>query len=197
MPARDRARWLQDEVLVEEKLDGANVAVWCDDAGYLQVAGRGGPGALDRGRQLGRLRAWAAERADALHALLAAGHAMYGEWLWLEHTLSYTRLPDYLVVLDLWSPAAGFADADERDRRVKPADLVVPPRLHTGTICDVERLERLTRRSAFTNGPAEGAVLRREHADGRFDRCKWVRVEFQPRSNEAWLQERRHNQVQT
>jgi len=193
--ARERASWLRDVVLVEEKLDGANVSIWFNDAGLLQVAGRAGPGAMDRGRQLGRLRAWAADRADEMHELLADKYALFGEWLWLKHSLRYEHLPDYLIVLDLWFPEGGFVPADERDRRAIAVGLAVPPRLHHGAIHGVDLLERLTRRAAFTAGPAEGAVLRREHRDGRFDRCKWVREGFSTRPDENWRRKQRHNRA--
>ena len=50
-------------VLVEEKLDGANVVVWLEDE-RIECALRSGVGAQDRGKQLGPLRAWLAERTD-------------------------------------------------------------------------------------------------------------------------------------
>src|SRR4051794_20391690 len=68
---------LHAPLLVEEKLDGANVAVWLDDSGSIQSALRSGLGGQDRGRQLGPLRAWLFERADRMRDLLAE-HALYG-----------------------------------------------------------------------------------------------------------------------
>lgn len=84
--SRDEAgHWLREPVTVEEKLDGANVSLWLDPMTGPQVASRGGPDAMDRAGQLGRLRAWAGERLDAVAELLADGWAAYGEWLWLRH----------------------------------------------------------------------------------------------------------------
>jgi hypothetical protein len=67
-------------VPVEEKLDGANVSLWFDE-GRLRVATRGGADAMDRAGQLGRLRAWGAERHGSLVELLEGDVAAYGEWL--------------------------------------------------------------------------------------------------------------------
>lgn len=195
VPAADRAAWLRDPVVVEEKLDGANVAVWFDDEGRVQVSGRGGLGAMDRAGQLGRLRAWAAERTVRLDELLGSGTALYGEWLWMEHSVPYDLLPDYLMVLDLWSPTAGFHPVDVRNAQAASSGLFTPPVVHAGPAGDLTKLSDLSRRSAFRRGPAEGVVLRREHIDGGFDRCKWVRDDFARKPDDGWQGRLEHNRL--
>lgn len=63
------ASLLAREVVVEEKLDGANAAMWLE-VGAVQVALRSGPGSVDRAGQLGPLRAWVGQHHDALASLL-------------------------------------------------------------------------------------------------------------------------------
>lgn len=190
----ERMNWLRRPCRVEEKIDGANVRIW--RAGLtFDVATRGGPDAMDRAGQLGRLRAWVADRHDALDRLLVGDRALYGEWLWLTHSVAYDRLPDLLVVLDLWAPESGFIGATERDRCCANTGFSVPPHLDQGPVGDVARLEGLTRRSAYRDGPAEGVILRVDHPDGRFDRCKWVRPGFAQLSDDAWAHARPTNEV--
>src|SRR5207244_11665666 len=107
---------LSRPVLVEEKLDGANVAVWLE-GGRVECALRSGLGGQDRARQLGPLRAWLAPRNDELVELLVE-NAMYAEWLYLTHTIRYDRLPAYFVGLDLWSPTGGFLHPGDPDERL-------------------------------------------------------------------------------
>lgn len=179
--------WLRQPVVVEEKLDGANVTVWADD-GRIHVAPRGGPGAMDRSRQLGRLRAWCAERDEILRPLLTPGLVVYGEWLWLRHSVHYTRLPDWLVVLDVWDPHAGFLLPHERDDCVRPLGLCVPPILFRGVLRDEATLAGLLGPSAFADeAPAEGVVCRTGQ-----DRCKVVADSFVRRPDEQWG-DREHN----
>lgn len=185
--AAEADRWLHEPVVVEEKLDGANVSLWWD--GGPRVASRGGAGAMDRAGQLGRLRAWSAERAGALEVLLADGWALYGEWLWLRHGVPYDRLPDWLVALDLWHCDSGFASLPERDRRCQEAGLVLPPRLFSGVLGCRETLVGLLGPSKAGRCPAEGVVLRA--ADGR--RCKLIAREFVRRTDEAWADQQEHN----
>jgi hypothetical protein len=72
IPVGDVAAWFEQPVVAEEKLDGANVTLWSEE-GRIQVASRAGAGAMDRGGQLGRLRAWVAEREGSLGPLVADG----------------------------------------------------------------------------------------------------------------------------
>ncbi len=182
------AHWLHEPVVVEEKLDGANVSLWWDDG--VQVASRGGVGSMDRAGQLGRLRAWAAQRAEPLQVLLADGSVLYGEWLWLRHGVAYDRLPDWLVALDLWHPEHGFADLSGRDERCARAGLCMPPRLFNGVLGSRKTVLALLRTSEFsTTYPAEGLVLRSH--DGR--RCKFVAPGFRRREDSSWADGRNHN----
>lgn len=174
-------------MVVEEKLDGANVSIWWDCG--LQIASRGGVGSQDRGNQLGRLRAWVAERATHLEPLLADGQVLYAEWLWVRHGVAYDRLPDWLVALDLWHPDRGFATLADRDSRCSHAALRVPPRLFSGVLHDQQTLLGLLDTSRFGSGPAEGLVLRT--TDGR--RCKVVAPGFVRRDDDAWSGPQEHN----
>lgn len=126
---------------------------------------------MDRAGQLGPLRGRVGAAHDQLASLLAGGWVLYGEWLWLAHSVHYNRLPDHLVVLDLWHPESGFADLAERARA---RGLVVPPRLFTGVLGSMDALLGLMGTSRFGTAPMEGVVLRRD--DGA--RCKVLRPGF-------------------
>lgn len=185
-----RTRLLSRELLVEEKLDGANVVIWPTD-GWVDCALRSGPGAMDRAGQLGPLKAWIAGHGEALRSVLGSDTAMYAEWLLLRHTVAYDRLPSHLVVLDLWT-ADGFADPDERTARCETAGIAVPPVLHRGRVADVGMLEDMTNRSAVASGPAEGVVVR--PLDASTPRvAKLLRPGFERLDDDAWAGGRPHN----
>lgn len=172
VPTAERRKWLASPVVVEEKLDGANAAIrW--DGKRLQVASRGGVGAMDRAGQLGPLRARVNAQYEALRALLDGGRVHYPEWLWPTHTVHYDRLPDHLVAPTSGIRNSGFA-APGRDERLDVAGMTGPPRLFTGVLGSVDVLETLIGTSRFGTSPMEGVVLRR--ADRR--RCKVARRGF-------------------
>ncbi len=129
LPDHERDELLAGPVIVEEKLDGANVMLWLADDGGLQVASRGGAGAMDRGGQLGPLRAWVGPRSDQLRALLADRHVLYGEWLWRRHTVRYSRLADWFVGLDVCDRSGTWLEVSARDRALSVAGLERPPRV--------------------------------------------------------------------
>jgi RNA ligase len=182
----ERERFLHEPVVVEEKLDGANVMLWLDGEGLVQTAGRSGADGMDRAGQLGRLRAWAAERSDRLRALLTADRVLYAEWLYLTHTVRYDRLPDLLVGTDLYEHEDGFFTVDERDRRLGQAGITTPPRVFSGALEGEERLLTLFGVSAFGSEPAEGLVLRREREGRLLERAKVLRPGFVRVSDDHW-----------
>lgn len=186
VPVAERDSWFRRSVVVEEKLDGANVAVWWE-GGRFRVASRGGFGAMDRGGQLGPLRARVERQYEALRPLLGSGLVLYAEWLWLAHTVVYNNLPDYLVILDVLRPDSGFVALREREELCDQAGLVEPPRLFSGVLRTAEALMDLIGPSRFGSATMEGAVLRRD--DGLI--CKVVKPGFVRASDEGIG--RRHN----
>ncbi len=183
---------LAERVVVEEKLDGANVMLWLDrDA--VKAATRGGPGARDRGAQLGPLRAWAAGRIDTLRPLLADRRVLYGEWMWLTHSIAYDALPDSFIGLDLLSPETGFATLATRDQALDSAGLVSPPRLFTGVLGTRERLDELLATSRYGGHRAEGLIIRPTAPGSRVRVAKVVGERFERRSDESWRRDRQRN----
>jgi len=183
----DAARqFFAGDVLVEEKLDGANVALWLDDDSIVQVATRGGAAAQDRAGQRGPLRRWAAEHSDALRALLDGGWALYGEWLWRSHGVRYSRLPDWLVGLDLWHPELQWAKIEERDERLMRGGVGVPPRLADWThLKGADEVHRLIALTAYGESVGEGAIVRRR--DGLEPRlAKVVSTDFARPGDDHW-----------
>jgi hypothetical protein len=183
---------LQRPAVVEEKLDGANVAIWLDD-GRIQVALRSGATAMDRAGQRGPLRAWIAERSDSLSVLLGGDGALYAEWLYLRHTISYESLPSYLVGLDLFRPRDGFLAVDERNERLSRIDMTTPPELFRGIVGGVDQLHRLLGDSRFGAGPMEGLVIRSLDTAPRLG--KLINPLYSSIDDNAWRSRRPRNRL--
>ncbi|MCO5166055.1 MAG: RNA ligase family protein [Planctomycetes bacterium] len=89
-------------LVVEEKVDGANVGLGFDRAGDLHLQSRGH--ALRGGRterQFDLLKAWARAHAPALRAALGRRYLLFGEWAYAKHTVFYDALPHYLLEFDV------------------------------------------------------------------------------------------------
>ncbi len=184
--------FLHREVVVEEKLDGANVSLWLED-GAVACGLRSGADAMDRAGQLGPLRAWVAQHDEPLRHVLADHAAVYAEWLLLSHSVGYDRLPSYLVVLDLWGPD-GFATPDERTAVCAAAGLPVPPAVWRGVPGSVAAVEKRLGPSSFGPEPMEGVVVRA--VDGRPPRlAKLLRAGFDQLDDAEWRRGRPHNRL--
>ena len=170
----------------EEKLDGFNVAFLRNERGGFTPQARSGRTQGDRGGQLGRVRAWAAAHLGSLDTCMEDSSVLYGEWLLRRHTIEYDRLPDWLVVLDLWSPNRGFATVDVRAERCRVAELVPAPVLGIGPWQTEAQLEAWCRRSRYSTGPAEGIILRDPARPEAGPIAKWLAPGFRRRTDEEW-----------
>lgn len=175
---------LHGPVVVEEKLDGANVVIW-EDGGRIECALRSGPGALDRAGQLGPLRAWLGGRVEDVRALVADCVALYAEWLLLTHTVPYDSLPAYLVGLDILGNDGSVMAVDDRNDALAASGIPGPPELFRGVPETAAAIESLLGRSAFGSEPMEGVVIRA--LDSREPRlAKLIRPGFQMLDDAAW-----------
>jgi ATP-dependent RNA circularization protein (DNA/RNA ligase family) len=92
---------LSDEVVVEEKLDGANLGLSLDEDGNVRAQNRGQYLAEPHAGQFARLPAWLMQHGEALRSVLNRDLIVFGEWCAARHALDYTDLPDWFVVFDV------------------------------------------------------------------------------------------------
>lgn len=98
----DLRGWRHLMTVVEEKVDGANAAVYFED-GQLVLQSRGhrltgGP----RERLFERMWPWAYARLDALLGALEDRYVLFGEWCFAKGRIFYDALPDYFLAFDVW-----------------------------------------------------------------------------------------------
>jgi hypothetical protein len=108
---------LAQEVIVEKKLDGANLGISVGADGALRIQSRGA--FLDLASlhpQFRPLRNWLAVHQRPLSDTLAGGQILFGEWSYARHSIHYTRLPDWFIAFDVYDPPAGhFWSVPRRD----------------------------------------------------------------------------------
>lgn len=90
-------------VVIEEKLDGANSGLSFSEGGDLLLQSRGhyllGS---NRERQFGPLRRWAEFHSDALLDRLEDRYQMFGETCYAKHSVFYDAMPHWFHEFDLW-----------------------------------------------------------------------------------------------
>ncbi len=103
-------------IVIEEKIDGANSAISFDGDGNLLLQSRGHY--LDGGhreRHYNLLKQWANNNVDIFFDVLGTKYIMYGEWMYAKHTIFYDALPNYFMEFDIYDRENGvFLDTPSR-----------------------------------------------------------------------------------
>lgn len=179
---------LAGDVVVEEKLDGANLGFSLGPDGSLRSQNRGQYLADPHAGQFARLPAWLAQHGEALQAVLTPDLMLFGEWCAARHSLDYAALPDWLLLFDVYDRAAGrFWSTPRRNALAQSAGLVTVPQIASGqhTVTGLTQLVASTA-SRYRAGPLEGVVVRRESADWCEARAKLVRPDFTQAIETHW-----------
>lgn len=187
LSAAEARELLSAPVVVEEKVDGANLGFSVDEHGVLRAQTRGRH--LEEGGATGQwkpLQRWLTPRAEGLAAALGPDLMLFGEWCYAVHSVRYTRLPDWFLAFDVYDRAKNeFWSADRRNELVGRLDLATVPELGRGRF-DVNGLKKVLGHSALADGPAEGIYVRREEQGRLVQRAKVVRAEFVQAIEQHW-----------
>lgn len=171
---------LAGDVVVEEKLDGANVGLSLAPDGGLRAQNRGQYLVQPHAGQFARLPAWLAQHFEGLRAVLTPNLILFGEWCAARHSLDYPALPDWFLLFDVYDRSAGrFWSSARRNALASRAGLVTVPQLLHGktTVTALWQLVA-TKPSHYRQGPLEGVVIRHESPEWCEARAKLVRHDF-------------------
>lgn len=185
--ARD---FLDGEIVIEEKLDGANLGISLDPAGMLRLQNRGAWLLPPYGGQFGRLQAWLDLHQERLFEALEPPLIVFGEWCAARHSLDYDRLPDWWLLFDIWDRRTQrFWSSARRNAWALRAGLACVPEVGRGCF-DIDALRQMLQQtqSRYRHGPPEGFVLRRDDATWLHARVKLVRAEFTQGIQTHWRQ---------
>jgi ATP-dependent RNA circularization protein (DNA/RNA ligase family) len=192
----EAAELLSGDVVIEEKLDGANLGFSLSADGELRVQNRGQYLAEPHGGQFAKLPQWLAIHGSSIGDVLLEdadrGLMLFGEWCAARHSLDYTRLPDWFLLFDVLETTTGhFWSSIRRNALAAQVGLATTPQLSSGRF----KLAELTAKldswpSRFRDGPLEGIVVRREPAHWCESRAKLVRADFTQAIGEHWRHRR-------
>lgn len=179
---------LSGEVVIEEKLDGANLGFSVSPDGRVRAQNRGQYLVPPFHGQFARLAPWLAMHEERLFDALGTRLVAFGEWCAARHSLDYANLPDWWLLFDVYDRVQGrFWSTTRRDAWAQLHGLVVVPRLHEGRISVVQLKELVcATRSRFRPSNLEGVVIRRESEDWLEVRAKLVRSEFTQAIDTHW-----------
>lgn len=169
---RDR----NDEIIVQEKLDGSNVGI-ARIGDQLHALTRAGYPALSSPYEQHHLfDAWVTQQRERFMAVLLDGERLVGEWLALAHGTRYRLMHEPFVPFDLMREAER-TPYDQFLARIQPGAFVLPYCIHRGEALSIDaalacigynaRTERYGYHGALE--PVEGVIWRveRDRPTGR------------------------------
>lgn len=201
LPASDLQRIISSgsEVIIEEKLDGANMGIFIRSDDFRIMAQNRSHFVTSKYHpQFAPLDQWLARHTADLWRVLTPGrHILYGEWLYATHSVEYTRLPGWFVAYDLYDRHTGtFASRDYLAKVLAETSIPHVPVIYRGPVQSVEQLLAMVDGpSAYNDARREGFVLRllrqpqgvaADAEEGALElRAKLVRSDFIA-GNERW-----------
>ena len=188
MDKLDIETMLKGEVTVEEKIDGANMGFRLID-GQISAQNRSHYVCSESHTQFKKLDQWIHTHKFDLIKILSQGNLIiYGEWLYSTHSITYTKLPDYFIMFDLYDIDNGtFYSRNYLERILSDTEIKLVPLIYKGNVT-LDKLKSLVQtKSAFYDGLIEGVYVRSYDSKNtklRY-RAKIVRTDFIS-GNEHW-----------
>ncbi len=181
-------------LVVEEKVDGANVGISIGDDKEIRVQNRGSYLSADMAAlQFKPLFRWLIPREELLIQHLRHGLILFGEWCYAVHSVHYSALPDWFLAFDVYDRSTeSFWPVDRRDELVRNLGLPLVPRFSRGRF-SLKSLLPLLGRSDLGATRGEGLYLRVDDDSRSFQRAKLVSAEFTQAIDEHWS----HRAMQT
>jgi len=172
-------------VTIEEKIDGASVGISVLD-GHPIVRNR--DHVLRKGlvkntaakKQFTSLWNWYYDNEEKFEAL--EGYTVFGEWMWAQHGIHYTHLPDWFIPYDLYDYEKDMFLSPVNSRRLLTnAGLFVPVLRFQGEFDGgyTELEEYANMPAAWAEGKAEGIYVKVCDGERILHRFKMVREDFQ------------------
>lgn len=192
MTREERDALLSHALVVEEKVDGANLGFSIDEEGELRVQNRGTYLTPETSHpQFRPLWQWLVPRHEALAEALFPDLMLFGEWCFAVHSVEYDRLPDYFLGFDVYDRSQErFWSKQRRNQLLKQVGLTSIPQKGEGHFT-LSRLTGLlmadmTGLSNVGKNPAEGLYVRVEEEGWLVARAKLVRPTFVQAIGEHW-----------
>ena len=149
-------------IVIEEKVDGANVGISFSTDGELLLQSRGHflvGGYKERHYDL--LKIFANQNYQSLYSVLGDKYIMYGEWLYAKHKIYYDALPSYFLEFDVYDKERGvFLDTTSRRELLKDLPICSVPVLASGKFNSLEKVLSYLKNSNYKTQNNEQNLLK-------------------------------------
>jgi len=177
--------YLNCELTLEEKVDGANLGMSIDRDYNIIYQNRSHYVTYSSASQFKGLKKWEETHAGELYQILKPNrHILYGEWCYAKHSIHYTDLPNYFLAFDIFDKYENkFFSRQKFYEIMSQTSIPTVPVIDKVTFKDDKELKDrlmgyLDSKSKFRDGHIEGVYIRKDDGDFLERRCKLVRPDF-------------------
>lgn len=170
----DIGKLLVGKVVIEEKMDGANVGIIRHKKGF-HLQKRGSLVGQSEHEQFGYFHNWANVQNYEKLMALPMNHIVYGELLYAVHHLYYDKLPDYFLSFDVWN-GQRYLNYEERTEFCNKYGFFQVPLISEGNYSKLDVQNMMPKESKYGE-MAEGIVIKR-YSKREYLRAKLVKPEF-------------------
>ena len=186
MSEMERDEFLQHELVIEEKVDGANLGISFGPDGNIRAQNRGSYLRLPDSGQWKSLTDWLAARAETFFDIIGDRYILFGEWCYARHSVKYDRLPDWFLGFDVYDRQTGnFPAVSRRDEILRKTQVERVPFIARGHFT-LSEVKSFVATSNFGTQPAEGICIRYESDNRLVKRAKLVRPSFIQEMDQHW-----------
>ncbi len=174
------------KVIIEEKIDGANLGISFNSDTELRLQNRGSFLIEPLSGQWKALPDWLKLHRDELFDCIHDRYIIFGEWCYAKHSIFYDSLPDYFLVFDVFDKTKEtFLTRSKRNMLLSKTNLHCVPLIDEGPVV-LNNLKDYIKKSKFSNEISEGIYLRIESSEYVDVRAKIVRSDFSQKILQHW-----------
>jgi hypothetical protein len=173
---------LVGKIVIEEKIDGANVGIIGGKQGRdFRLQKRGSLVDVSEHPQYNRFKAWSMERFLDL-SKITHPFIVYGEWMWATHHIYYDKLPDWFICFDIWN-GEEYVNRTQKEEYCFRFHLQVVPLLFSGYVASInDVLPYVFGKSAYSSTENREGIQVKNY--GKQMRGKIVNKQFQKELDE-------------
>lgn len=181
-----RVELLSHTIVLEEKIDGANLGLFFDSDGELILKNRGHQIIKPYIGQWKKIDSWIALHEYKLRNYLEDRYALFGEWCYARHSVRYDQLPDWFIGFDVYDRVEEcFYSVPRRNDLLEKMGITVIPQIARG-VYKLEEITGIETVSKYGNEIIEGVYIRCDDKNWNIIRAKYVRSTFAQSIKTHW-----------
>ena len=175
-----------EKIIIEEKIDGANLGISFDSEGNILLQNRGQYLLPPYFGQWKKLPNWIENYHQVLFDNLEDKFILFGEWCYFTHQIYYDNLPDWFIGFDVFDKQNRcFLSVKKRNKLLEIMNIEKVPQLFSGII-SINDINSYIVKSTFGQESMEGLYFRKDYDGQLVMRAKYVRDSFINSISQHW-----------